>query len=101
MIVFKLALIIVFAFILRLMFVYIDKNIIILGDTNNQNFIITIIMWLMIINVAIIFFLVVFNYYQVEWKRIGKIGKRGGDGPRGDQGSIGCNKNINQEMGQC
>jgi hypothetical protein len=101
MIVFKLALIIVFAFILRLMFVYIEKNIILLGDANNQTFIITIIMWLMIINVAIIIFLVLFNYYQTEWKSIGKMGKRGPDGIKGDQGSIGCNKNLNKEVEQC
>lgn len=97
MIVFKLALIVIFAFILRLMFVYIEQNISLLGSNNNQTFITTIIMWLMIANVVIISFLVLFNYYQLEWKNIGKIGKKGPDGPKGEQGPVGCNKHKTGE----
>ena len=90
---FKLALIIIFAFILRRMFIYIEQSISLIGSNNNQAFIVKIIMWLMIANIAIISFVVLFNYYQKEWKNIGKIGKKGADGPKGDQGSVGCNKN--------
>jgi hypothetical protein len=91
MIVIQLAFICIFAFILRLMFIYIDKHINIIS--NGQNFISLIVMWLMIANVCIMSFIVIYNHYQSEWKLIGKVGKPGPDGPKGDIGEVGCNKN--------
>ncbi len=98
MIVIQLAFILIFAFMLRIIFIYIDSNITEL--TNGNTLISKIVMWLMISNVAIILFIVLYNYYQTEWMLIGKVGKAGPDGQKGDQGLVGCSKK-NQEHEFC
>ena len=75
---------------LRIMFVYIDKHI--NNLSNGSSVILNIVMWLMIANVSIMVFIILYNYYQTEWRLIGKIGKAGPDGPKGEQGLVGCVK---------
>ncbi len=97
MILIQLVLIGIFAFILRLMFIYIDKHISVIS--NGQSFIPNIIVLLMAANISIMTFIVLYNYYQTEWRLVGNVGKQGPDGPKGDQGYIGCKKN--QENTDC
>ena len=102
MIIIELAGVLLFGFLLRFMYLYLENNISKLGSENV--IVIKIIMWLMIGNLVILTFIFLYNYYQTEWRQIGKMGKRGEDGPSGDQGSAKCRSKesgSNQQAETC
>ncbi len=90
MIIIELGLIIVFAFILRIIFIYLQRNISILGP--GQNVVIVIIMIVMLFNICLMVGIVLFSNYHTEWQSIGAIGLQGPDGPQGDKGNKQCIK---------
>ena len=88
MIIIELAGVLLFGFLLRFMYLYLEKNISKLGPENV--IVIKIIMWLMIGNLVILSFIFLYNYYQTEWRQIGKMGRQGDDGPIGNAGYAKC-----------
>jgi hypothetical protein len=103
MIVLKSAGLILFAGLLRFMYLYLQKHLARVGE--NSEVVLYVIMWLMICNIIITCGIFVYYYYQTEWRLIGKIGKRGPDGPIGNQGSTKCtnlrNNNNNDNDNKC
>jgi hypothetical protein len=103
MIIIELALILLFSFLLRFMYLYLENHISKLGEENM--IVIKTIMWLMIGNIVILTFISIYNYYQTEWRQIGKMGKRGEDGPAGDGGYMKCRSsqdpNSTQQSSEC
>lgn len=87
MLILQLGIIFFFTFVLRYIYIYLDKNLTRMGD---QNIIVQIIMWVMILNIFIMVSIFIFSSYQTEWRNIGRIGLQGADGIQGDVGSIGC-----------
>ncbi len=87
MLILQLGIIFFFTFVLRYIYIYLDKNLARMGD---QNIIVQIIMWVMILNIFIMVSIFIFSSYQTEWRNIGRIGLQGDDGIQGDVGSIGC-----------
>ncbi len=90
MIIIELSLIFVFAFVLRTIFIYLQRNISILGP--GQNVVIAIIMIVMLFNIVLMIGIVLFSSYHTEWQLIGAIGLQGPDGPMGDRGDAQCIK---------
>jgi hypothetical protein len=90
MIFIQLSIILLIAFLLRLMFVFLEEHITKLGPGNKT--ILHIIVAIMIINICILIFIYIYRYYFTEWRAVGKIGKRGADGPIGDQGNPICKR---------
>lgn len=99
MIFLQLSILIAFSFILRNMYLYLDKHTSKLG--NGQNIIINIIMWIMIGNIVAITGIFLYKYYQTEWRRIGRTGKPGLDGPIGKQGYAQCKPNDSGKKTEC
>lgn len=99
MIILQLSLVLVFAFILRNMYLYLDEHTLRLG--NGQNIIINIIMWVMIGNIIAITLIFLYKYYQTEWRMIGRTGKQGSDGPTGEQGYAKCRPTESGEKTEC
>ena len=89
MLIIQLAIICFFAFILRLIYIYLYNNLARLG---NQNIITQIIMWIMILNICLMMGIFIFASYYTEWSNVGRAGLQGKDGPSGDVGSVGCLK---------
>ena len=83
---------ILFAGLLRFMYLYLQKNLGKLG--HDIDVILYVIMWLMICNIIITCGIFMYYYYQTEWRLIGKIGKRGPDGAIGTQGNTICTPNL-------
>ena len=90
MIIIELSLIIVFAFVLRNIFIYLQRNISILGP--GQNVVISIIMIVMLFNIVLLVGIVLFSNYHTEWQSIGPIGLQGADGQQGEKGQTQCIK---------
>lgn len=90
MLIIELSLIIVFAFILRFIFLYLQRNIEQLGP--GQNVVITIIMIVMLFNIILMVGIVLYSSYHTEWRALGSIGLPGPDGPPGDIGPPNCIK---------
>ena len=90
MIIIELSLIIVFAFVLRTIFIYLQRNISILGP--GQNVVISIIMIVMLFNIVLMVGVVIFSNYHTEWQSIGPIGLQGADGQQGEKGQTQCIK---------
>lgn len=99
MIFLKLSIVLVFAFILRNMYLYLDEHTSTLGD--GQNIILNIIMWVMIGNIIAITSIFLYKYYQTEWRMIGRTGKQGLDGPVGQQGYAKCRPTESGEKTEC
>jgi hypothetical protein len=99
MIFLQLSIVIIFAFILRNMYLYLDEHTSTLGD--GQNIILNIIMWVMIGNICSITFIFLYKYYQTEWRMIGRTGKKGLDGPVGQQGYAKCKPTESGEKTEC
>jgi hypothetical protein len=99
MIILELSLIVAFAFILRNIYLYLDKHTSLLG--NGQDILINIIMWVMIGNIVVLTVIFLFRYYQTEWRMIGKTGKQGVDGPKGLQGYAKCRPTESGEKVEC
>jgi hypothetical protein len=99
MIFLQLSILIAFSFILRNMYLYLDKHTSGLG--NGQNIIIFIIMWIMIANIVALTGIFLYKYYQTEWRRIGRTGKPGLDGPSGKQGYAQCKPNDSGKKKEC
>jgi hypothetical protein len=88
MLVVYLALIIIFGFILSQIFVYLKKNISIMGS--GQQKVITIIVFVIGANLLIMTGILVYNSYYNEYRTIGDIGIQGDKGPKGDKGPEKC-----------
>ena len=87
MLILQLGIIFFFSFILRYIYIYLDKNLARIGD---QHIIVQIIMWIMILNIFIMVSIFIFSSYQTQWRNIGRIGSQGVDGIQGDVGSLAC-----------
>lgn len=87
MLILQLGIIFFFSFILRYIYIYLDKN---LARIGNQNIIVQIIMWIMILNIFIMVSIFLFSSYQTEWRNVGRAGLQGVDGIQGDVGNLGC-----------
>jgi hypothetical protein len=99
MIILQLSIVLIFAFILRNMYLYLDEHTSRLG--NGQHIIINIIMWVMIGNIVAITAIFLYKYYQTEWRMIGRSGKKGIDGPQGQQGYAKCKPTESGEKVEC
>lgn len=99
MIIIQLSFVLIFAFILRNVYLYLDEHTSNLG--NGQNILINIIMWVMIGNIVAVTTIFLFRYYQNEWRMMGKIGKKGLDGPPGPQGYPKCRPTDSGEATEC
>lgn len=99
MIILQLSIVMVFGFILRNMYLYLDEHTSKLG--NGQNIILNIIMWVMIGNIVALTGIFLYKYYQTEWRMIGRIGKQGIDGPPGQQGYPKCKPTDSGEKIEC
>jgi hypothetical protein len=99
MIFLQLSLVLVFAFILRNMYLYLDEHTSKLG--NGHNIILNIIMWVMIGNIVAVTGIFLYKYYQTQWRMIGRTGKQGLDGPVGQQGYAKCRPTESGEKTEC
>jgi hypothetical protein len=99
MIIIQLSFVLIFAFILRNVYLYLDEHTSNLG--NGQNILINIIMWVMIGNIVAVTIIFLFRYYQIEWRMMGKIGRQGLDGPPGQQGYPKCRPSNSGKETEC
>jgi hypothetical protein len=98
MIILQLTLVLIFAFILRNIYIYLDQNTYEFGS--GQNIIMTIIMWIMIGNIIVISGIFLYKYYQTEWRMMGRSGKQGLDGPPGKEGYPKCKPTDSAERAE-
>ncbi len=99
MLVIYLALIIIFGFVLSQIFVYLKKNISIMGP--GQQKVISIIIFVIAANLLIMTGILVYNSYYNEYRMIGDIGIQGDIGPKGDKGPVKCPPKNARPSSEC
>jgi len=99
MLVVYLALIIIFGFILSQIFIYLKKNISIMGP--GQQKVTTIIIFVIGANLLIMTGILVYNSYYNEYRSIGDIGIQGNKGPKGDKGPKKCASKYTKPSSKC